>query len=65
MIRQYGWGPKRTTLFNKVFVLKGKRMSVVGAYGTRGLFAVDVIPETYNQARLNLKVFSNILYYLS
>jgi hypothetical protein len=49
--RQYGWGPKRTTLFNKDFVLKGKRMSVVGAYGTRGLLAVDVIPETYNQAR--------------
>ena len=34
--RQYGWGPKRTTLFNKDFVLRGKRMSVIGAYGTRG-----------------------------
>lgn len=49
--RQYGWGPKRKTIYNKNFVLHGKRMSVVGAYSLNGLLTFDIIPNTYNQER--------------
>ncbi len=49
--RQYGWGPKRKTIYNKDIVLRGKRMSVVGAYTVNGLLTFDIISNTYNRER--------------
>jgi transposase len=49
--RQYGWGPRRKTIFNKSFVLRGKRMSVVGAYSLNGLITFDLTSNTYNRDR--------------
>jgi hypothetical protein len=47
--RMYGWGPSGQSVYNKGFVLNGRRMSVVGAYTSAGLLAMDMIPNTYTR----------------
>ena len=37
------------SVYNKGFVLNGKRVSVVGAYSLDGLIAVDYTEGTYDQ----------------
>ena len=59
--RMYGWGPKRRSVFNKNFVLNGKRMSVVGAYNLSGIVAMDVTPNTFDRALFEDFFFNKVV----
>jgi len=51
--RNYGWGPKRRSVYNKSFVLNGKRVSVLAAYNLDGFFAIEYTDGTFKQVSFN------------